>query len=132
MPTPPMPGWNDPVATGTRSPIFKVAFCPSSARICGFWMILVSLSLNNAVADACGIVTWKSVAFRLARVFRLMLFVDDEPELGVPVGFVDEPEVLTLGCSVTEALVGGLIPSLCARSRLTCITATSISTWGLA
>src|ERR1022692_3282571 len=31
MPTPPIPGWNDPVATGTRSPIFSVAFCPSSA-----------------------------------------------------------------------------------------------------
>jgi hypothetical protein len=36
MPTPPMPGWNDPVATGTRSPIFSVAFWPSSARTCGF------------------------------------------------------------------------------------------------
>jgi len=26
MPTPPMPGWNEPVATGTRSPIFSDAF----------------------------------------------------------------------------------------------------------
>src|SRR5208283_4856113 len=119
MPTPPMPGWNDPVATGTRSPIFKVAFCPSSARICGFWMILVSLSLNNAVAVACGIVTWKSVAFRLARVFRLILFDEDDEELELLELELLELEVFTLLCSCTEALVGGLIPSLCALSRLT-------------
>ena len=33
---PPMPGWNEPVAMGTRSPIFNVAFWPSTERICGF------------------------------------------------------------------------------------------------
>src|SRR5665811_276323 len=109
MPTPPMPGWNDPVATGTRSPIFSVAFCPSKARICGFWMIFVFESPNNAVAVAAGIVTWKSVAFRLASVFRLMPFEDDGVVLVV---VVVEVEVFTLGCSCTEALVGGLMPSL--------------------
>src|SRR5215467_7989104 len=81
MPTPPMPGWNDPVATGTRSPIFNDAFWPSSARICGFWTSLVLLSLNRAVAVACGIVTWKSVAFRFASEFRLIVFA--APELFV-------------------------------------------------
>src|ERR1700680_1100784 len=121
-----MPGWNDPVATGTRSPIFNEAFWPSRARICGFWMIFVLLSLNNAVAVAGGIVTWKSVAFRLAIVFRLMPEVDDV-ELVVEVVEV-VLVVLRLFCSCTVTLVGGLIPSVCALSRLTCITATSIST----
>src|SRR5208337_4560657 len=114
MPAPilPIPDENDPVAMGTRSPIFSEAFCPSKARICGFWMILVSLELNNAVAVACGIVTWKSVAFRLAIVFRLSpLPVDEEPVV-VPVVLV-VVEVLTLGCSATVKLVGGLIPSVC-------------------
>src|ERR1700687_2784835 len=103
MPPPPMPGWNDPVATGTRSPIFSVAFCPSRARICGFWMIFVFVSPNNAVAVACGIVTWKSVAFRLASEFRLMPVVEDGVVL---VGVVVEGVVFTLGWSDTEALVG--------------------------
>jgi len=43
---------------------FEDAFWPSKARICGFWMSLVLLSLNSAVTEACGMVTWKSVAFR--------------------------------------------------------------------
>src|ERR1700687_614472 len=128
MPPPPMPGWNDPVATGTRSPIFSVAFCPSSARICGFWMILVLLSLNNAVAVAGGIVTWKSVAFRLARVFRLMLFDDDDVlVVVVPVVVVVVGVVFMLFCSATVTLVGGLTPRVCILSRLTRITANSIS-----
>src|SRR6266478_3525187 len=100
-----MPGWNDPVATGTRSPIFNVAFCPSRARICGFWMILVLESLNNAVAVAGGIVTWKSVAFRLAMVFRLIPVVEDVVELVVEV-LVVLLVVLTLFCSATVTLVG--------------------------
>src|SRR5215470_10080389 len=75
MPTPPIPGWKDPVATGTRSPIFRVAFCPSSARICGFWMILVLLSPIIAEAVMGGIVIVKSVALRLPIRFRLMLLV---------------------------------------------------------
>src|SRR5208282_4168580 len=99
MPTPPIPGWNDPVATGTRSPIFNVAFCPSRARICGLWMTLVSLSLINADAVACGIVTWKSVAFRLASEFRLMPFVVDDEVVVVLLELVEL--VLTLGCSAT-------------------------------
>src|SRR5271166_5167188 len=110
MPAPilPIPDENDPVAMGTRSPIFSDAFCPSSARICGFWMILVLLSLNNAVAVACGIVTWKSVAFRLARVFRLMPLLEVDVVVVLPVVLV--PVVLMLFCSCTERLVGGLIP----------------------
>src|ERR1700756_3044201 len=69
-----MPGWNEPVATGTRSPILSDAFCPSTARICGFWISLVLLSLNSAVAVAGGIVTVKSVAFKFPNRFRLMVF----------------------------------------------------------
>src|ERR1035438_1184051 len=56
-----------PVAIGTRSPILIDAFCPSTDRICGFWMIFVLLSVNKAVALALEIVAVKSVAFRLAR-----------------------------------------------------------------
>src|SRR5271157_2379018 len=130
MPTPPIPGWNEPVATGTRSPIFKVAFWPSSARTCGLWITLVSLSFIKAVAVAGGIVIWKSVAFKLARVFRLMAFDDDD----VVVVVVELEEelvlVLMLGCNCTVALVGGLMPSVCDLSRLTCMTAISINTSG--
>ena len=32
------------------------------ARICGLWMILVSVSVNRKLAVACGMVTRKSVA----------------------------------------------------------------------
>src|ERR1700693_2712246 len=103
MPTPPMPGWNDPVATGTRSPIFSVAFCPSRARICGFWMIFVFVSPNSAVAVACGIVTWKSVACRLASVFRLMPPDDDDDVEPVVVVVEVEVEVFTLDCNCTDA-----------------------------
>src|SRR5881396_443160 len=116
IPTPPMPGWNEPVATGTRSPIFRDAFCPSKARICGFWMSFVLVSLSKAVAVAGGIVTWKSVAFKLPIRFRLMVF--GVPVLLVVVGVVVVPVVLvfvvvvTLLCSATVALVGGLTPKL--------------------
>src|ERR1039458_8651535 len=82
MPTPPMPGWNEPVATGTRSPIFSEAFWPSAARICGCWMSLLLLSLIRKFAVADGIVTWKLVALRWAKLFRLMLPV---PVVGVVV-----------------------------------------------
>ncbi len=35
-----------PVATGTRSPIFNVAFCPSTERSCGRCRMVVLLSVN--------------------------------------------------------------------------------------
>src|SRR5216684_9194685 len=110
MPTPPMPGWNDPVATGTRSPILSVAFWLSRARTCGFCNILVSLSPITADKLAEGIVTWKSVALRLPRVlrFRPVLF---DPLLGVVVPLVEVVVVvLILLCRATVALVGGLRP----------------------
>src|SRR6516162_10959048 len=72
MPTPPIPGWKDPVATGMRCPIFREAFWPSSARICGCWRILVLLSLYRKLAVAGGMVTWKFVAFRCAKLLRLI------------------------------------------------------------
>src|SRR5580700_5744328 len=109
VPTLPMPEENDPVAIGTRSPIFNVAFCPSSARTCGLWMTFVSVSLIKAEADAAGIVTWKSVAFRLAIWFRLNPLVDEEEEVVVVVVLVEL--VLTLFCNCTVRLVGGLMPS---------------------
>src|SRR5712672_4836696 len=83
MPTPPIPGWNDLVATGTRSPILSDAFWPSSARICGFWISLVSVSLITSERLAEGMVTWKSVAFRLPSVFRLRPPVLDPVVVGV-------------------------------------------------
>src|SRR5713101_3804194 len=112
IPTPPMPGWNEPVATGTRSPILSEAFCPSTARICGFWIILVVLSLNSAVAVAGVIVTVKSVAFRFPSRFRLIELDVPEEVLGVVVVVVPVVVgvvvvVLMLGCKVTVALVGG-------------------------
>src|SRR5438876_11254172 len=114
MPTPPMPGWNEPVATGTRSPIFSEAFCPSTARICGFWIIFVALSLNRAVAVAGVIVTVKSVAFRFPRRFKLMELVVPEVVDVVPVVVVAPVlvgvVVLMFGCRATVALVGGLMP----------------------
>ena len=92
---------------------------------------MVSVSLINAVAEADGIVTWKSVAFRLAMEFRLMPLPDDDEEVVVvPVVVVVGVVVLMLGCSATVTLVGGLMPRVCALSRLTCMTAISINTSG--
>src|SRR5439155_24572319 len=129
MPTPPIPGWNEPVATGTRSPIFSEAFCPSTARICGFWMSFVLLSENKAVAVAGLIVTAKSVAFRLPRRFKLIWL---EPDVllvfvvvGIPLLLLFVVVVLMLLWSAIVALVGGLMPSVRVLSRLTCMTATS-------
>src|SRR6266581_7844761 len=117
MPTPPMPGWNDPVATGTRSPILSEAFCPSTARIWGFWISFTLLSLNKAVAVAGGIVTVKSVAFRFP--IRLRLIWLGVPVVVVPVVVVPVPVVvLMLFCNATLALVGGLMPKLRILSRL--------------
>src|SRR5579863_7781992 len=114
MPTPPMPGWNEPVATGTRSPIFSDAFWPSIARICGFWISLVVLSENNAVAVIELMVAVKSVAFRLPRAFRLIWLGVPEVEVVKPVVGVLPVEVVVvepiLLCNATVALVGGLIP----------------------
>ena len=47
-------------------------------------MSLVLLSLKSAVAVAAGMVTWKSVASRLASRFRLMPFDEPDP-VPVPV-----------------------------------------------
>ena len=44
-PAPPKPLPNDPVAIGTRSPIFSDAFWFSDARICGFWISFVFASV---------------------------------------------------------------------------------------
>src|SRR6516162_9826907 len=137
IPTPPMPGWNDPVATGTLSPILSDAFWPSRARIWGFWISLVSLAPITADRFAGGIVTWKFSAVRLARVLRLI------PLLVVPVVTVAEFPlpvvpvvvvllVLMLLCSWTVALVGGLMPKVRERSLLTCMMAISIMTSGRA
>src|SRR6202022_2419886 len=109
-----MPGWNEPVATGTRSPILRLAFWPSSARICGFCNSLVSLSLISADRFAAGMLTVKSVAFRFPSWFRLSWLEELDvigvvvvvPFVVVVVGVV----VLILFCRVTVALVGGLMP----------------------
>ena len=79
------------------------------------------LSLNSAVAVAAGIVTVKSVAFKLPNRFRLTWLA--VPEVVVVVPVVEVPVVLVvvlrLFCRATVALVGGLIPRVCALSRLT-------------
>src|ERR1700722_12592297 len=69
--SPLIPDWKEPVATGTRSPILSDAFSPFRERICGFWMILVLLSVNKADASGLETVAAKSVAFRLARESKL-------------------------------------------------------------
>src|SRR3981189_1979940 len=56
MPTPPMPGWKLPVAVGWRSPIFRVAFWPSTARSCGDCRTFVRASLITAWSSALGTV----------------------------------------------------------------------------
>src|SRR4029077_1163784 len=96
MPTPPMPGWNDPVAMGTRSPILSEAFCPSTARICGFWISFTLLSLNSAVIEADGMVTVKSVAFKFPNRFRLIWLGVPEVELLLVVGVVVVPVLVVL------------------------------------
>src|SRR5258708_22927187 len=99
-------------------------------------MILVLVSLNIAVAVAEGIVTVKSVAFRLPSRFKLTW-------LGVPlvppfvfvvvvVVVVPVVVLLMLFCNATVALVGGFNPRFRMRSLLTCITAISTSHSGLA
>src|SRR5215469_101574 len=81
-----------------------------------------------------GIVTWKSVAFKVPKVLRLIPF-DEVPVVlvvpvvvGVAIGLV----VLRLLCNVTVALVGGLRPSVRERSLLTCMIAISTITSGRA
>ena len=98
-------------------------------------MILVLLSVSKAVALALEIVAAKSVAFKLAKEFKLMPL----PELLVELDELFEVTellelllelVLILLCNWTEALVGGLIPRVRDLSRLTSISAKSITTSG--
>src|SRR6516162_5700625 len=128
MPTPPMPGWNDPVATGTRWPILSDAFCPSSARICGCCRILVLLSLYRNDAVAGGTVTWKFVALICARLLRLIVpgvLPVVVVTLPFPVPTFDpdvEVEVVVLSTSDTETFVGGVMPRSRNLLRVTCMT----------
>src|SRR6516165_1653192 len=95
-------------------------------------MSLVSLSENKAVAVAGGMVTVKSVAFRLPNVFRLTPVGEVVLVAGVVVGRpvvgLVVVVVLMFGCSWTVAEVGGLMPKVRDLSRLICITATSTMT----
>src|SRR5690242_13889020 len=91
------------------------------------------------IADrlADGIVTWKLVAFRFARLFRLMPFVpvvDVEGVSVVPLFVVVGVFifVLILSCNWIDTLVGGLMPRVWERSLLTCMTAMSMMTSGRA
>ena len=69
-------------------------------------MILVLLSENKAVALALEIVAAKSVAFRLAREFKLMPVPEPLLELDVLVDVLELllELVLILACNWTEAL----------------------------
>src|ERR1700689_4553484 len=113
MPRPPMPGWNEPGATGPRSPIFSEAFWPSEARISGCWINLLLLSVIRKLAVAEGMVTSKLVAFRCPRLFRLIWAAGDV--LVVAVAVAPEPVVAVvlellalLSCKLILTLAGGL------------------------
>jgi hypothetical protein len=85
-----------PTAIGTLSPIFSVAFCPSTERNCGRCRTFVSLSvIKNATLDD-GIETAKSVAFRCPRLFSV------KPEVLVAV------VVLLVLVEVAELVIVGL------------------------
>src|SRR5208282_1364274 len=79
-----------------------------------------------------GIVTWKSVAFRFPRVFRLSPVLPELLVLVVVPVVVVVGVVLILLCRDTVALVGGLSPSVRDLSLLTCSTAISTITSGRA
>src|ERR1039458_6973930 len=94
-------------------------------------MIFVLLSVNKAVAFALEIVAVKSVAFRLASVFKLMPLLELLELDELLLLLVELLELLlVLACSCTVALVGGLRPIVCTVSRLTCIKAKSMTTSG--
>src|SRR4051794_15459428 len=102
-------------------------------------MSLVLLSEKIALIVAGLMVTWKSVAFKLASEFRLM-----EPLLLVPfVPLLLKPlfrplllllllfvVFVTFGWNCMVALVGGLMPRVRLLSLVICITATSTTTSG--
>src|SRR5271157_756023 len=118
MPTPPMPGWNEPVATGTRSPIFREAFWPSDARIWGCCRSLLLLSVRRKFAVVAGMVIKTFVALRCASSFRLRLPgvdpVDAETvPFPVPTLVPDAVVVVVrLLCSCAVMLEGGWMPRL--------------------
>src|SRR5579862_9532040 len=97
-------------------------------------MIFVSLSPMIADAVMPGIVIVKSVAFKLPIRFKLIPPFEPvlEVELVVVVVAVVLGVVLMLLFSEMLVLVGGVIPKVRERSRLTCITTISITTSGLA
>src|SRR5579864_3071726 len=99
---PPKPLWNEPVAMGTRSPILSEAFSLSMTRISGLWRTLVLLSLASRENEMPGMETAKSLACSPVNEFSVK-----PPELEPD---PDEPEDDPLGCRVTDALVGGLVP----------------------
>src|SRR5579862_9082612 len=130
-----MPGWNEPVATGTRSPIFSEAFWPSEARISGCWISLLLLSVIRKLAVADGMVTSKLVAFKCPRLLRLIWPAVEEDDVTVAV--LPEPVVADvlelvalLSCKFTLTLAGGLMPRLRSLSRVTCMMAISTTTSG--
>src|SRR5215469_447443 len=98
-------------------------------------MILVSLSPMIAVAVMPGIVIVKSVAFRSPMRLRLIPPLEDEDvELEVldVVVVVLVVVVLMLLFRAMVVLVGGVMPKVRERSRLTCMTTMSMTTSGLA
>src|SRR5215472_16291197 len=98
-------------------------------------MSLVSLALIIADKFTDGIVTWKLVALRFARLFRLMPLlpvVELVVVVVVPLVVVVGVVVLMLSCSWIVMLLGGLMPRVWERSLLTCMIAISIMTSGRA
>src|SRR5208282_1294039 len=98
--------------------ILREAFWPSEARIWGWVMSLLVLSVSKKLAVAAGMVTAKFVALRLASWFKVMVPVA-APVVVVTLPFpvptlvpVVEVVVLVLLCKATVMLAGGWMPRL--------------------
>src|SRR5215469_5123972 len=95
-----MPGWNEPVAIGTRSPIRKVAFSLFRTRICGFWSTLLLLSVARKVKVAeDGMATAKLPMPLMPPVFRV-----NEPPLELALAPLVEVPLLVLPIGNKPAL----------------------------
>src|ERR1039458_7905173 len=102
-PVVPSPEPKLPLAVGSRSPIFMVAFWPSTERICGDCRTLVRVSLKVACKSALGRMVEKSA---LARWPRLEMGID------APVVLLEPVVVVPLVVEVTPVVVAPVVVPL--------------------